>query len=157
MLLYGGQSRSLLCFAEVSPLPVALRQTEQAKPNSERERAHEKREETLGEKDQLAQQLSRALLLPAHPPPLHRNTQMLACCLSPIHTWGWPRPPLPHRLFLLMICTYYGGVSPGYRKALLDRKPLVFPLLSFWHVLLCFYIFTLPPPTQEQHHANQPL
>lgn len=123
----------------------------------ERESAQETRGATRRKGPACSTAEQSTALLPAHPPPLHRNTQMLACCLSPIHTWGWPGPPLPHRLFLLMICTYYGGVSPGYRKALLDRKPLVYPFLSFWHVFLCFFIFTLPPPTQELHHANQPL
>lgn len=58
----GGQSSSLLCFAEVSPLPAVLRQTEQAQPSREREeKKKKKREETHRKKDQLAQQLSRAL------------------------------------------------------------------------------------------------
>lgn len=76
--LYGGQSGSLLWFAEVPHCQQCSGR--QSKPcPAERE----KREETHWEKDQLAQQLSRALrcCLPL-PPSLHRNTHRCLLAVS---------------------------------------------------------------------------
>ena len=73
-----------------SPLPAVLRHTEQAQPSGERarerERERKREEETHREKDQLAQQLSRALLLLPAPPPSAAQEHTDACLLPPSHS-----------------------------------------------------------------------
>ncbi|KAK5856293.1 hypothetical protein PBY51_007901 [Eleginops maclovinus] len=76
-------AKAAACFAS-RRLPTASgAQADRESPAHRREQNRRRHRE----KDQFAQQLSRALhcCLPL-PPLLHRNTQKLACCLTLIHT-----------------------------------------------------------------------
>lgn len=96
--------------------PTVLRQIEQAQPSGERE----EREETYREKEQLAQQLSRALCC-CLPLPLCYTEHTDACLLPSSHSHMSTAVAVvlslshthTHRFSHLMIYTYYGGVSLG--------------------------------------------
>lgn len=99
-----------------------------------------KRYVTHAEKDQLAQQMSTALL-PAPPPPLHRSPQTLARCLPLIHTFN-----LSHGFSHLMICTYHKGVPKAKMTPLLQQKtscasPPLDLLKCFCFIVLLFNFY----------------
>ncbi len=78
-------AKAAACFTSRWFPAASSAQTDRASPAQRRERER-KREETQRERPVCSTAEQSTALLPAPPPPLHRNTQMLACCHPPIHT-----------------------------------------------------------------------